>query len=86
EEFARFNADRQPVSPGRQQRVRIEREQVAGDRATVVATATTFVAQPGPFGGSGEYTTTETFSLQREAAGWRITGLPYTHWPPYPFK
>lgn len=86
EEFARYNADRQPVPPDRQQRVRIGREQVTGGRATVVATVTTFVTDPAPFGGASEYTTTETFSLQHEAAGWRITGLPYTYWPPYPFK
>ena len=75
EDFTRMTAAvRNPDQP---QRVRIDGVDASGDTATVRVAVTRYFVNSGPFGGSSEYTETETFTLRQEAAGWRITGLPY---------
>jgi hypothetical protein len=83
DEFVRYNADRQRYEGS--QRVRIDDQRINGDFATVTATVTHYAANAQPFGVGGEYSEAETFSLQRDANGWRISGLPYRYRPyPYP--
>ena len=80
EEFTRYNADR--LAHDRSSaRLRIERESVSGDRATVIVAVTHF-STDGPLFGGGEWTETETFILRREGELWRITSLPYQYGPP----
>jgi hypothetical protein len=64
-----------------QQRIRIQDERVIGSEATVTVAVTTFYNSGNPFGGSGEYTSTEIFTLRREAESWRISLLPYQYMP-----
>lgn len=81
DDFVRFNADRQAYEGP--QRVRIDSQRITGDFATVTVTVTHYSANTQPFGGTGEYSYAETFSLRREADGWRISDLPYRY-RPYP--
>lgn len=74
EEFTSYNASRGPNLS--QERIRIQDERVTDSEATVTVAATTFYNSGGPFGGSGEYTNTEIFTLRREDGTWRITVLP----------
>jgi hypothetical protein len=69
----------------RQERVHIDSEKVYSDSATVKVSITHYYASGGPFGfgGSGEFTTTDAFSLKREHGAWRITELP--HYQTYEF-
>src|SRR5437762_2051755 len=62
-----------------QQRIRIQDERITGSDATVTVAVTTFYNSGSPFGGSGEYTSTEIFTLRREAETWRISALPYQY-------
>lgn len=80
EEFARYNANYVAYEPPGM-RLRIERESLSGDSATVVV-AVTHYSTGGPFFGGGEWTTSETFTLRREGETWRISSLPYRYWPP----
>jgi hypothetical protein len=64
-----------------QQRIRIQDERVTGSDATVTVSATTFYNSGSPFGGSGDYTSTEIFTLRREDGTWRITHLPSEYIP-----
>lgn len=84
EEFTRHNADERTYDR-RQSRIRIDTEKVNGDNATVTVSITHFSARSGPFGGSSEYTTSETFTLQREGGAWRLATLPYRY-QPYPAR
>ena len=83
DEFVRYNADRSSTEQTAQ-RVRLEAEKINGDVATVTVNVTVHYVSGAPFGGS-EYTMTETFSLRHDAAGWRISDLPYRY-RPYPGK
>jgi hypothetical protein len=82
EEFVTFNA--QNGSNGQQTRGRIDSEKTTGDQATVTVSVTHFYPSGGPFSGSSEYTTSETFTLRREAGAWRITSVPYAYAPSSP--
>lgn len=83
DEFVRHNADRQRYEGP--QRVRIDDQRITGDFATVTVTVTHYAANAQPFGGGGEYSVAETFSLHRDPNGWRISDLPYRYRPyPYP--
>lgn len=79
EDFARYNADR---ASGQRigQRLRIEREQITGESASVTVEVTYF-STGGPFVGSNQWTTSENFLLRREGNDWRITSLPPNYWP-----
>jgi hypothetical protein len=80
EAFTRYNAERMTYD-GMGLRLRIERESVSGDFATV-AVEVTHYSTDGPIFGGGEWSVTETFTLRREGGDWRITSLPYRYWPP----
>ena len=82
EDFVTFNA--QNGSNGQQTRGRIDSEKTTGDQSTVTVSVTHFYSSGGPFSGSSEYTTSETFTLRREAGAWRITSLPYAYGPSSP--
>ena len=82
EDFVTFNA--QNSSNGQQTRGRIDSEKTTGDQSTVTVSVTHFYSSGGPFSGSSEYTTSETFTLRREADAWRITRLPYAYGPSSP--
>jgi hypothetical protein len=82
EDFVTFNA--QNGSNGQQTRGRIDSEKTSGDQSTVTVSVTHFYSSGGPFSGSSEYTSSETFTLRREAGAWRITSLPYNYAPPAP--
>jgi hypothetical protein len=83
DEFFRYNADRQPYEGP--QRVRIDDQQISGDFATVTVTVTHYSANAQPFGVGGEFSEAESFSLQHDTTGWRISDLPYRYRPyPYP--
>ena len=82
EDFVTFNA--QNGSNGQQTRGRIDSEKTTGDQSTVTVSVTHFYSSGGPFSGSSEYTTSETFTLRREAGVWRITSLPYAYGPSSP--
>jgi len=60
---------------------RIGPETTRGDVAVVPVVITHYDANPGPFGGAGQWTSDETFTLHRDAEGWRITDLPYQYQP-----
>ena len=75
EDFTRMAAAGQ--NPDQPRRIRIDGSDTNGDTATVRVAVTRYFVNSGPFGGSSEYTETETFTLRQEAAGWRISGLPY---------
>jgi hypothetical protein len=64
-----------------QQRIGISNVTVNGDDATVPVAITTYYNSGGPFGGSGDYTSTEVFSLHRENGTWLITILPSRYMP-----
>ena len=64
-----------------QQRIRIDNITVNGDDATVPVAVTTYYNSGGPFGGSGDYTNTEVFSLHRDNGTWRITIAPPQYLP-----
>ena len=84
DEFSKYNLDRTGYSyygSSDNERVRIGEETIHDNRAIVTVLITTFYAGNPLFGGSSEYTNTESFSLQREADGWRITELPYQFRP-----
>jgi hypothetical protein len=83
EEFVRYNADRGNTEQATQ-RVRLETEKINGDVATVTVSVIIHYSSGAPFGGN-DYTMTETFSLRHDAAGWRISDLPYRY-RPYPGK
>jgi hypothetical protein len=80
DEFVRYNI--QSHQYDQQNRVRIDKENINGDNATVNVGITYYYQSSGPFSGSGEYTSTQIFSLQREKGDWRITILPYEYMPP----
>jgi hypothetical protein len=83
EDFVRYNADN--LAYQGPQRIRIDDRRITGDFATVSVTVTQYSANTAPFGGGGEYSYTETFSLQRVAGEWRISDLPYRY-RPYPYN
>jgi hypothetical protein len=80
EAFTRYNAERTAYRRAGV-RLRIERESISGDFATVAVEVTHF-STGGPIFGGGEWTATETFVLRREGEDWRITSLPFEYWPP----
>lgn len=84
EEFTRHNATERNYQE-QQSRIRIDTEKVNGDNATVTVSITHFSTRSGPFSGSSEYTTSETFTLQREDGAWHVTALPYRY-QPYPVR
>ena len=81
EDFTSHNGSQAPNIS--QERIRIQDERVTDSDATVTVATTTFYNSSSPFGGSGEYTSTEIFTLRREDGTWRITALPYQYMP-YP--
>jgi hypothetical protein len=80
EEFTRYNAERMAYDQ-MGVRLRIERESISGDFATVAVEVTRHSTN-GPIFGGSEWTSTETFALRREGGDWRITSLPYEYWSP----
>jgi hypothetical protein len=64
-----------------QQRIQTDKVTVTGDDATVPVDFTTYYNSGGPFGGSGDYTNTEVFSLHRGNGTWLITILPSRYMP-----
>lgn len=64
-----------------QQRIRTEKITITGDDATVPVDFTTYYNSGSPFGGAGDYTSTEVFSLHRENGTWLITILPPRYMP-----
>lgn len=64
-----------------QQRIGIDNITLNGDDATVPVAITTYYNSGGPFGGSGDYTNTEVFSLHRDNGTWRITIAPPQYLP-----
>jgi hypothetical protein len=80
DQFVTFNLRSSDYN--RQERVRIDSEKVYGDSATVKVSTTHFYSSGGPFVGSSDYTTSDTFSLRRELGAWRITHLPFEFVPP----
>ena len=80
DEFASYNLTSRDGN--QQRRIRIDRENIYGDNATVDAGVTYYYQSSWPFGGSDEWTSTETFGLRRENGQWLITELPYQYMPP----
>lgn len=81
DEFVRYNADRQRYEGP--QRVRLDEQRISGDFATVTVTVTQYTANAQPFGVGGGVSESETFSLHRDASGWRISDVSYRY-RPYP--
>lgn len=67
-------------NPSSSERMVINRETITGDQAIVMVDITYFY-NSGPFGGTGEYTSSEIFMLGHETDAWRITKLPYRYQP-----
>jgi hypothetical protein len=67
------------------QRIRIDDATITGDDATVPVAVTTYYNSGSPFGGSGDYTNTEVFSLHKDNGTWLITILP-SRYMPYPIR
>jgi len=61
-------------------RIRISDEKINGSIAAVVVSITHYY-NSGPFGGSSEWTSDQTFDLRQEGGAWRITDLPYDYIP-----
>lgn len=80
EAFTRYNAEYVTYEQANM-RLRIERESISGETATVVVEVTHY-STGNPIFGGGEWTVSETFTLRREGEAWRITSLPYRYWPP----
>jgi len=82
-EFINYNTSYYPngYHNSSQQRIRIDNITVNGDDATVPVAVTTYYDSGGPFGSSGDYTSTEVFSLHRDNGTWRITIAPPQYLP-----
>ncbi|MGA7733300.1 MAG: hypothetical protein WCD37_18720 [Chloroflexia bacterium] len=82
DEFAQHNASQASFNSAQQNgRVRIETDTIRDDTAVVTVSITQFYNDSSPFGGSNQYTSTETFTLRKENGGWRITEMPYNYIP-----
>jgi hypothetical protein len=79
--FIEYHLEDRSYYDGRNSRLRITEERVRNDSAFVVVQITHYYNDPGPFGGSGEWDTKETFTLRHEADIWRISELPYGYRP-----
>lgn len=78
--FTRVNTTQRSNSYRAQSsRIRITNETIKGNTAYVEASITRYESNPGPFGGSNEWTYTENFVLQQEQGSWLITDMPYTY-------
>ena len=62
-------------------RVRIQSEKTHDAVAAVEVQITHYYNNPGPFGGSNEWSESKTFTLHQEAGAWRITELPIGYTP-----
>lgn len=82
-EFINYNTSYYPngYHNSDQQRIRIDNITVNGDDATVPVAVTTYYDSGGPFGSSGDYTSTEVFSLHRDNGTWLITIAPPQYLP-----
>ncbi|MEP6776453.1 MAG: hypothetical protein ABJA50_12730 [Chloroflexota bacterium] len=82
-EFTNYNTSYNAggYNSNNQQGIRIDNITVNGDDATVPVAVTTYYNSGGPFGGSGDYTNTEVFSLHRDNGNWLITILPPRYMP-----
>ena len=82
DQFAQHNATQASYNNGQQNdRVRIATDTVQGDMAVVTVNITHFYTDSSPFGGSNQYTSTESFTLRKEGEIWRITEMPYQYIP-----
>jgi hypothetical protein len=80
--FVQHNATQASYNSGQQNdRIRLTTDTVTGDTAVVTANITHFYNNSNPFGGSNEWTETNTFTLRNEDGTWRITVLPYAYIP-----
>ncbi|HEX9988397.1 MAG TPA: NTF2-like N-terminal transpeptidase domain-containing protein [Chloroflexia bacterium] len=66
-------------SYGSSSRIRITRENVYGDQASVELTTTSYYQSNFPLPSTNEWTSTSTISLVRENGQWRINDLPYMY-------
>jgi hypothetical protein len=62
-------------------RITLNEENIYADYASVTVNITRFYGSSGPFGGSGDYTSVDSFTLVREDEAWRITELPWGYIP-----
>ncbi|HET9495485.1 MAG TPA: hypothetical protein VFR15_14735 [Chloroflexia bacterium] len=78
EEFVQFHLQSFYFNPAGERR-RIGEETIYGESATVQVIVSEFHVSPGPFGGSGEYSYTEAFTLRLDDGAWLISGLPWRY-------
>jgi hypothetical protein len=81
EAFTEYYLEDRNYYNGHISRLRITEERVRGEVAFVVVQLTHYYNDPGPFGGSSEWNTKETFTLRHEVEIWRISELPYGYRP-----
>jgi hypothetical protein len=80
--FVEYNITQRAYYGDREsQGVRVESEVIRDNTAFVTLEITSYYVNSGPFGGSGQWTNTETFTLRNEGDIWRITELPYNYMP-----
>ena len=80
--FVQHSATQASYNSGQQtDRIRIKSDNVQGDTAIVTVDITHFYSTSSPFGGSNQWTETNTFTLRNENGTWRITQMPYNFIP-----